>query len=143
MGIIGHVVKPKGLRFMNEIKTYGELCEEITKTEEAIEDVINGFFYEDGDESDLQLHLIRLKRVKIKNEKKFRVEQELGIHECPECGSIKLTVTHESDITRFIDDYEVECLECGHKWASSVNRYEYRRIVDKVEEEFKDVSEYD
>ena len=77
MGIIGHVVKPKGLRFMNEIKTYGELCEEITKTEEAIEDVINGFFYEDGDEFDLQLHLIHLKRVKLRMRKNLEWSRSL------------------------------------------------------------------
>ena len=36
MGIIGHVVKPKGLRFMNEIKTYGELCEQFRRRERIL-----------------------------------------------------------------------------------------------------------
>lgn len=136
MGIIGHVVKPKGLRFMNEIKTYGELCEEITKTEEAIRDVENGFFYEDGDESDLQLHLIRLKKIKLKNEKEFRFQQEVGIYECPECKSHKLYVLSSNNLATLGYDYECKCLECGYKWVKEVDYDDYKMIMDKIEKEF-------
>lgn len=139
MGIIGHVVKPKGLRYYNEIKTYGELCEEITKTEEAIEDVKNGLFYEFGDEFDLQLHLNHLKKIKVKNEKKFRMQQELGVYECPECKSSKLEVSETWDVNTWNYIYEAKCLECGHEWVNKINKFHYREIHDKVENEFLEV----
>lgn len=136
MGIIGCSVKSHCFRFIEDIHTYGELLEEIEKNEEAIKEVINGFFYEEGDELDLVLRLNHLKKIKIKYEKQWRMEQELGIYECPECGSIKLTVMRSEDIAKFHMYFEAECIDCGNKWFNSVNRYEYRRIFDNVEEEF-------
>ena len=40
---------------MNNIKTYGDLLEEIESVKKSIKEVKDGFFYEPGDEFDLEL----------------------------------------------------------------------------------------
>lgn len=138
MGIIGHRVEGPGLRFSDEIKTYGELLEEIEKTKIAIQQVKDGFFYEQGDEFDLQLHLISLEKTRIKNEKDYRIKQEIGIYTCDKCDSGKLNITGDYDIRNRIHEYHVECVECGHKDTKYCRDWELRDIIFKVEEEFED-----
>lgn len=138
MGIIGHRVEGPGLRFIDEIKTYGELLEEIENTKIAIQQVKDGFFYEQGDEFDLELHLISLKKIKIKNEKDYRIKQEIGIYTCDNCDSGKLNITSEFNIPNRTYEYQVECVECGHTTTKYCREWELRDIIFKVEEEFED-----
>ena len=138
MGIIGRRVESQGFRSIEDIKNYGELLEEIEKNKKAIENVKKGPFYEFGDEFDLQLRLNRLNRIRLKHEKKWRMEQELGIYTCPECNSGKLDVTCYEDRALFTTFFEAECCSCGYKWVNKFNHYEYREIFDKVESEFPD-----
>lgn len=101
-----------GLRFMKDIKTYGQLCEEIEKTQKAIDEVMNGAFYDQGDEYDLALHKIALLRIKKRTEISELTEN--GMLKCLNCNSKKTTI-----LKQYLEDeeqyeYKSICDKCGH-----------------------------
>ena len=124
---------------MENINNYGELCEEIKRVEKAIEDVRHGFCYEQGDEMDLQLYLIHLKKVKTKNEKRYRIRQEIGVYECEKCKSGQLNITSTYDISTKSYEYTAKCSNCGHIAKRVIPNYKYIDILNKVDNEFKSI----
>ena len=115
---------------MNEIKTYGDLLEAIKNTEKSIENVRNGPYYEQGDEMDLQLYLIDLRRIKNKNERKWRELQRFGLYECDECGSVELIISKTRNIRQIGTDYHVTCTKCNYEKTVFISGYEIKSMVE-------------
>ena len=104
-----------GIGLGDTIKTYGDLCEAIENTEEAIEKVRRQLGFEQGDEMDLELHLLYLKKLKKKHERIWTLEKELGIYSCDKCDSI-----HLDKIKKFSPEsrsyiLNIECNDCGYQ----------------------------
>lgn len=99
---------------MREIKTYGDLLEEIERVKKSIKEVKEGFFYEQGDEFDLELYLIHLEKTKRYNEKRWKLQQKFGLYECEKCGSVHLEIEQQRNLEIRGYDYAVTCKDCGH-----------------------------
>ena len=103
---------------LGEIKTYGELCEAIENTKKAIREVKNGPFYEQGDEFDLELHLIHLVKTKLYNEK----VDELCMVSCNKCGSQNVDREKYYDFERLEYNFSAICRDCGYSETHTVDK---------------------
>lgn len=101
---------------LGEIKTYGELCEAIENTKEAIRRVKKQAFYEQGDEMDLEWHLISLIKSKVYNDKR----DELCMVCCNKCGSHNVDRGKEHDVEKLEYKFTATCQDCGHSETNSV-----------------------
>ena len=110
------------------VHTYGELCEAIENTKEAIREVKNGVFYEQGDEFDLELHLIHLVKTKLYNDKK----DEICMVSCNKCGSKNVTRQKEYIIKTLEYEFRAVCEDCGHTEVHRVdNRFDLKSWVEE------------
>lgn len=102
---------------LGEIKTYGELCEAIENTKEAIREVKEQAYYEQGDEMDLELHLISLIKSKVYNEK----IDELCMVCCNKCGSRNVDREKDYLIKTLEYKFTATCRDCGHSETNTVH----------------------
>ena len=110
---------------MSEIKTYKDLCKEISRVKKSIEEVKKGLGYEQGDEFDLELYLIQLKKAKVKADKEWKLMERIGATECKRCGKDNLTIEQQYNIPSLSYDFAVECNECGHIEFTSIPQTEF------------------
>lgn len=103
---------------LNGVKTYGELCEAIENTKKAIHRVKKDVFYEQGDEMDLELHLIHLIKVKLYNDK----EDELCMVCCNKCESNNVEREKQYIFETGCYEYKAFCQDCGYHETHTVNR---------------------
>lgn len=94
---------------MREIKTYNDLCKEIERIKKSIEEVKKGLGYEQGDELDLELYLIQLKKAKAKAD--------------------NLTIEQQYNIPSLSYDFAVKCNECGHIEFTSIPKTEFIELL--------------
>lgn len=102
---------------LGEIKTYGELCEAIENTKKAIRRVKNKAFYKEGEEMDLELHLIHLVKNKLYNDK----EDELSMVCCNKCGSDNIERNKQHLIKTKEYEYFTVCKDCGYSETHTVD----------------------
>ena len=112
---------------MGEINTYGELLAEIDRVEKYIEEVKHQMGYEQGDEFDLELYLIELKRTKRFNDKLD--ELQLG-NFCYECNSTNIVKDKYRNIERLTDVFRFECKDCGCVRIVEVSKDELFKLMD-------------
>jgi len=120
---------------LRNINTYGELCDEIERVEKVIDKIRHGVNYERGDEMDFQLYLISLKKIKAKNERKWKMMQDFGIYDCDKCGSIMLDKESVYDFRDKAYVVEVKCQDCGYEKEVSIRKADlkgYPEIVDEI-----------
>ena len=110
------------------VKTYGELCEAIENTKKAIRRVKDGAFYEQGDEADLELHLIYLVKTKLYNDK----EDELCMVCCNKCGSKNVEREKEYDVRHLEYKFSAICKDCGYSENHTVSsRFDIHQWVEE------------
>ena len=114
---------------MKEIKTYKDLCKEIERIKKSIEEVKKGLGYEQGDELDLELYLIQLKKAKAKADKKWKLMERIGATECKRCGKDNLTIEQQYNIPSLSYDFAVKCNECEHIEFTSIPADEFRDLI--------------
>ena len=121
---------------MNNIKTYGDLLEEIESVKKSIKEVKDGFFYEQGDEFDLELYLISLNKMRVANEKNFRLMQKLEIYSCDNCDSPLLDVVQDYDLHLKSYTWTCTCKECGNVQVSKCSKIKLISFKNEVDREF-------
>lgn len=114
---------------MRDIKTYKDLCNEIERIKGAIERVKKGLGYEQGDEFDLELYLIQLKKAKVKADKKWELMERIGATECKKCGKDNLTIEQQFSYISMSYEYAVECNDCGHVEFTSIPKEEFVDLI--------------
>lgn len=116
---------------MKEIKTYKDLCKEIEMVKKSIEGVKKGIGlgYEQGDEFDLELYLIQLKKAKVKADKEWKLMERIGATECKRCGKDNLTIEQQYNIPSLSYDFAVECNDCGHVEFTSIPKDEFQELT--------------
>lgn len=114
---------------MRDIKTYKDLCNEIESVKGAIESVKKGLGYEQGDEFDLELYLIQLKKAKVKADKEWKLMERIGATECKRCGKDNLTIEWQYNIPSLSYDFAVKCEDCGHVEFTSIPEDEFRDLI--------------
>lgn len=124
---------------MEHIKTYGDLLEEIERVKKSIKEVQEGFFYEQGDEFDLQIYLNHLEKTKRHNERKWRLQQKFGLYECEKCGSIHLEIERERNFDIKGYDYAVKCNDCGHLVYREVSDSDWKHSLDDEDIDIRDL----
>lgn len=113
---------------LDGVNTYGELCEAIENTKEAIRRVKDGAFYEQGDEADLKLHLIHLVKTKLYNDK----EDELCMVCCNKCGSGNVEREKEYDVRHLEYKFSAICNDCGYFETHTVSsRFDINQWVEE------------
>lgn len=112
---------------VKRINTYGELLAEIDRVEKYIEEVKHRMGYEQGDDVDLQLYLIELKRTKKFNDKLD--ELQLGSF-CYECHSTNIVRDKYRNIERLTDVFRFECRDCGCVRTVELNKEELFKLMD-------------
>lgn len=100
------------------VNTYGELCEAIENTKEAIRRVKDGAFYEQGDEADLELYLIHLVKTKLYTDK----EDELCMVCCNKCGSRNVEREKQYLIKTLEYEYSAVCKDCGYSETHTTHK---------------------
>ena len=116
---------------MKDIKTYGDLKAEIKRVKKSIKEVREGFFYEWGDEFDLQMYLNHLEKTKRYNERRWKLQQKFGLYECEKCGSIHLDIETQRNIAIRGYDYAVTCEDCGHLVFRQVSDRDLKESTDE------------
>ena len=114
---------------MKEIKTYKDLCKEIERIKKSIEEVKKGLGYEQGDELDLELYLIQLKKAKVKTDKEWKLMEKIGVTECKRCGKDNLTIEQQYNIPSLSYDFAVKCNECEHIEFTSIPKIEFIELL--------------
>ena len=114
---------------MKEIKTYKDLCKEIERIKKSIEEVKKGLGYEQGDEFDLELYLIQLKKAKVKADKEWKLMERIGATECKRCGKDNLIIEQQYNIPSLSYDFAVECNDCGHIEFTSIPKIEFIELL--------------
>lgn len=114
---------------MMDIKTYKDLCNEIERIKGAIERVKKGLGYEQGDEFDLELYLIQLKKAKVKADKEWELMERIGATECKSCGKNNLTIEQQFTFISMSYEYAVKCNDCGHVEFTSIPADEFGDFI--------------